>query len=216
VPEAEGYALAAQITSGVEALHAAGVAHRALCPECIFYADGARTTVKICALGSAEVAAAAVSSDQPTSRWSGGNRNGGGGSGSGGGGSGSSGGSGGGSGSGSGGGSGLGLPHYRAPEAWLPGPYEGTLADVWSVGCVLYELLHGKPCFDGASLAQLSLQIRRCAHRELAAALSPPASAVLRALLVREPQLRAGPRQMTHVLLPAWRKQEGAWPSESE
>ena len=100
-----------------------------------------------------------------------------------------------------------GVPNYRAPETWLSAPFDGKPADMWSFGCVCYELMHGQPAFDATSLTQLSLQIRRCAHRELSEALSAPAIALLRATLVREPMMRAGPKHMAHVLLAAWKKE---------
>ena len=49
-----------------------------------------------------------------------------------------------------------GTPHYMPPEIWYNRPY-GTPADVWAVGCLLYELMTykcaalqdiAKPCMD--------------------------------------------------------------------
>lgn len=38
--------------------------------------------------------------------------------------------------------------YYRAPEVILGSPYDEKI-DMWSVGCVLAELYHGKPLFTG-------------------------------------------------------------------
>ena len=38
---------------------------------------------------------------------------------------------------------------YRAPEIMLSFKRYGTAIDVWSVGCILAELLGGKPIFKG-------------------------------------------------------------------
>ena len=65
-------------------------------------------------------------------------------------------------------------------------------------------MLHGHTAFDGQTLAALSLQIRRCMHRTISPSLSPPAAAVLRACIVREPMMRAGPRQLECIYLKAW------------
>lgn len=34
----------------------------------------------------------------------------------------------------------IGTPHYMAPEIWKGKPYTYS-ADVWSMGCLLYEML---------------------------------------------------------------------------
>jgi serine/threonine protein kinase/tetratricopeptide (TPR) repeat protein len=44
----------------------------------------------------------------------------------------------------------LGTPHYMAPEQVRGGP-AGSLADIFAAGCILYEMLAGRPAFLGAS-----------------------------------------------------------------
>ena len=44
--------------------------------------------------------------------------------------------------------------YYRAPEVLLGLPY-GTEIDIWSLGCVLYELLMGKPLFCAKTEGQM-------------------------------------------------------------
>lgn len=39
---------------------------------------------------------------------------------------------------------------YRAPEVMLVSGHYGTEVDVWSIGCVLGEMLNQKPMFPGA------------------------------------------------------------------
>ncbi|CAO2192423.1 unnamed protein product [Urochloa humidicola] len=41
----------------------------------------------------------------------------------------------------------VGAVQYRAPEQMFGDRHYGTLADVWSLGCVMYELLAGLPLF---------------------------------------------------------------------
>lgn len=38
--------------------------------------------------------------------------------------------------------------YYRAPEVVLGYPFDSAI-DMWSVGCILFELHSGKPLFDG-------------------------------------------------------------------
>lgn len=42
-----------------------------------------------------------------------------------------------------------GTPSYMPPEILKKGEYEGTAADMWSLGVVLYAMLHGCYPFKG-------------------------------------------------------------------
>jgi len=52
-----------------------------------------------------------------------------------------------------------GTPLYMAPELIEEKPYDHT-ADIWSLGCIVYELLVGQPPFSTTSLFQLIKKIR--------------------------------------------------------
>ena len=39
-----------------------------------------------------------------------------------------------------------GTPYYASPEVWKDQPYENK-SDIWSLGCVLYEIVTLKPPF---------------------------------------------------------------------
>lgn len=47
-----------------------------------------------------------------------------------------------------------GTPYYASPEVWADKPYDYK-SDIWSIGCVLYELCNLKPPFRGNNLEQL-------------------------------------------------------------
>jgi serine/threonine protein kinase len=51
---------------------------------------------------------------------------------------------------------------YRAPEVLLGSKVYSTGVDVWSVGCILYELAHRKPLFYGESEIGQIFKIFRC------------------------------------------------------
>ena len=41
-----------------------------------------------------------------------------------------------------------GTPYYASPEVWSDKPYDYK-SDIWSVGCILFELLLRTPMFPG-------------------------------------------------------------------
>ena len=53
-----------------------------------------------------------------------------------------------------------GTPYYASPEVWGDKPYDYK-SDIWSVGCILYELCALKPPFRGQSLEQLFRNVTR-------------------------------------------------------
>lgn len=53
-----------------------------------------------------------------------------------------------------------GTPYYASPEVWADKPYDYK-SDIWSVGCVMYELCVLKPPFRGQSLEQLYRNVTR-------------------------------------------------------
>lgn len=54
----------------------------------------------------------------------------------------------------------IGTPYYMSPEIFENKPYSFK-SDIWSLGCVLYEMCARKPPFNAASMAGLMRQIIR-------------------------------------------------------
>ena len=48
-----------------------------------------------------------------------------------------------------------GTPFYLSPEIWKDQPYDYK-CDIWSVGCIIYELCTSRPPFRGTSMKELS------------------------------------------------------------
>ncbi len=53
----------------------------------------------------------------------------------------------------------LGSPHYMAPEQLQPGAQVDARGDIWSIGCVLYQLLTGQLPFAGQTLVDVMYAI---------------------------------------------------------
>jgi NIMA (never in mitosis gene a)-related kinase len=47
-----------------------------------------------------------------------------------------------------------GTPYYASPEVWQDKPYDQK-SDMWSLGCVIYEMVAKKPPFKSNSMKEL-------------------------------------------------------------
>lgn len=57
-----------------------------------------------------------------------------------------------------------GTPNYIAPEI-LTKKGHSFEVDVWSIGCIMYTLLIGKPPFETNSLRETYVRIKKCEYR---------------------------------------------------
>lgn len=85
-----------------------------------------------------------------------------------------------------------GSPAYVAPEVLRGVPYDGTAADMWSVGVVLYVLLCGRFPFVASSPNDLMSLAHKIQRAEVAFPenVSGPARTLLRRLLCSDPDSR--------------------------
>lgn len=59
-----------------------------------------------------------------------------------------------------------GTPYYASPEVWKDEPYDEK-SDIWSLGCVLYELITLKPPFRAEDMEGLFKKVTRGIYQRL-------------------------------------------------
>ena len=82
-----------------------------------------------------------------------------------------------------------GTPYYCAPEIWEDKPYDYK-CDIWSVGCILYELCTHHPPFRGTSLRDLYLNVMKGRYEPISNAYSSDLRNFIGKMLVLDPRKR--------------------------
>ncbi len=94
-----------------------------------------------------------------------------------------------------------GSPHYAAPEVVSLKPYDGSKADVWSCGVILYVMLVGAPPFnysgDTRDIRKL-WKLIETANYYLPPELSDEAKDLIRRILVPQPSRRINIESIWH------------------
>ncbi|XP_038208591.1 serine/threonine-protein kinase polo [Zerene cesonia] len=81
-----------------------------------------------------------------------------------------------------------GTPNYIAPEI-LTKKGHSFEVDIWSLGCIMYTLLVGKPPFETSTLQDTYKRIKKCEYR-IPSALRKPAASMIVLQLQSNPSLR--------------------------
>ena len=82
-----------------------------------------------------------------------------------------------------------GTPYYASPEIWLDQPYDYK-SDIWSLGCILYELCQLKPPFHGTSLKNLGMNIQRGMYKPIPDNYSNELKSIIGMMLQKNPNQR--------------------------
>ena len=53
-----------------------------------------------------------------------------------------------------------GTPYYASPEVWKDEPYDAK-SDIWSFGCIVYEMCALHPPFEGKNIEVLYKKIKK-------------------------------------------------------
>jgi len=82
-----------------------------------------------------------------------------------------------------------GTPYYASPEVWMDKPYDSK-SDIWSAGCVIYELATLKPPFRAKDMDGLYKRVIKGSYSKLPSHFSVDLNNVLGLMLQVKPQNR--------------------------
>jgi serine/threonine protein kinase len=83
----------------------------------------------------------------------------------------------------------IGTPYYMSPEIWQNRPYDSS-SDMWSLGCMMYELCALQPPFQGDSFPQLKRNILAGRYSPLPGKYSSAMTRAIANMLRLNPQSR--------------------------
>jgi len=83
----------------------------------------------------------------------------------------------------------IGTPLYIAPEIWRFEPYDYKV-DIWSLGCLLYEICNGDPPFVGLDFSEIISKVENHEIHRINPKYSPKLENHIREMLSLEPHFR--------------------------
>ncbi|KAF3989505.1 hypothetical protein FT663_01749 [Candidozyma haemuli var. vulneris] len=83
----------------------------------------------------------------------------------------------------------VGTPYYMSPEVLMDNPYS-PVCDIWSLGCVLYELCNLHPPFRASTHLQLQAKIKKGVIPELSAQYSQQLRKIINDCITVDPEMR--------------------------
>ena len=91
-----------------------------------------------------------------------------------------------------------GTPYYASPEVWSERPYDHK-SDVWSLGCVLYEMCTLKPPFRGESMRDLRQKICKGVYLPIPKHFSAELNDLIKQMLNTDPSSRLGIEKIMEI-----------------
>ena len=88
-----------------------------------------------------------------------------------------------------------GTPYYASPEVWKDQPYDSK-SDIWSLGCVIYEMTTLKPPFRAQDMNGLYKRVLKGAYPEVPKKYTKDLADVIMRFLSVEPKLRPSCQQI--------------------
>jgi NIMA (never in mitosis gene a)-related kinase 1/4/5 len=83
-----------------------------------------------------------------------------------------------------------GTPYYASPEVWKDRPYDNK-SDIWSLGCVLYEMITLLPPFRATSMQALAAKVTKGIYDPIPNSFSSELSSILKMCLQVVPAMRS-------------------------
>lgn len=84
-----------------------------------------------------------------------------------------------------------GTPYYASPEVWKDEPYNEK-SDIWSLGCILYEMTTFRPPFSGTNMNDLHKNIMRGTYHPIPKLYSNELASIIYSCLKLSPKQRPG------------------------
>ena len=82
-----------------------------------------------------------------------------------------------------------GTPYYASPEVWKDKPYDSK-SDIWSLGCVIYEMTTLKPPFRAEDMDGLYRKVIKGAYNKIGDNYSKQLAGVIKMMLQVNPSNR--------------------------
>lgn len=82
-----------------------------------------------------------------------------------------------------------GTPYYASPEVWDDKPYDHK-SDIWSVGCIIYEMAMLKPPFRSQDMEGLYKKVQKGVYPKLSKRYSDELSLLIKQMLEVNPKAR--------------------------
>uniref|UniRef100_A0A0L0NVU6 non-specific serine/threonine protein kinase n=1 Tax=Candidozyma auris TaxID=498019 RepID=A0A0L0NVU6_CANAR len=93
----------------------------------------------------------------------------------------------------------VGTPYYMSPEVLMDNPYS-PVCDIWSLGCVLYELCNLHPPFRASTHLQLQAKIKKGVIPELSSIYSQQLRKIIKDCITVDPDMRPTCHDMLEIL----------------
>jgi NIMA (never in mitosis gene a)-related kinase len=82
-----------------------------------------------------------------------------------------------------------GTPYYASPEVWKDAPYDSK-SDIWSLGCVIYEMTTLQPPFQAEDMEGLFQSVTSGVYQPIDTRYSKELAHVIKLLLQLKPKSR--------------------------